>query len=242
MTGFRPCAIIPTFDNAPTLRGVVQRVRAQIPDVIVIDDGSGPAGRDAAASIGADGLARVHHRARNGGKGAAVKDGFRLATELGFTHAVQLDADGQHDDEQIPQFLDAARSMPAALVLGEPIFDASAPSVRKKARLISRFWTDIETWGRVIADPLCGYRVYPLGPVARLGRTGDYMEFDIEVAVKLIWLGCPVVNLPTRVRYLSASEGGISHFRMFRDNVRISWCHTRLCALAIVRAIARRFR
>ena len=122
-------------------------------------------------------------------------------------------------------------------MLGQPIFDGSAPSVRRRARLISRFWTDIETGGRVIADPLCGFRVYPLAAVARLGPMGDWMDFDVEIAVRLVWEGCPVVNLPTRVRYLAAEEGGVSHFRMVRDNLRISWCHTRLCAGALRRAL-----
>lgn len=237
MTPFRPCALVPTYDNPRTIRAVVERIRAHLPDVLVVDDGSAPDGRDAVTAIGRDGLASVHRREKNGGKGAAMKDGFRIALGMGFTHAVQLDGDGQHDESHIPAFLKVARTQPEALVLGQPVFDASAPTIRKRARLISRFWTDIETGGRVIADPLCGYRVYPLEAVNRVGRVGDRMEFDIEVAVRLVWLGCPVVNIPTRVRYLTPLEGGVSHFRMVRDNLRISWCHTRLCAGALGRAL-----
>jgi len=237
MTTFRPCAVVPTFDNPRTIRAVVERIRAHLPEVIVIDDGSGPEGRAAVAALGAEGLATVRHRARNGGKGAAVKDGLTAAREAGFTHAIQLDADGQHDDGQIPEFLEAARRRPEALILGEPVFDQSAPTVRLRARRISRFWTDIETGGRVINDPLCGFRVYPLEATGLLGRMGDWMDFDVEIAVRLAWEGCPVVNIPTKVRYLSAEEGGVSHFRMVRDNVLISWCHTRLCAGALLRAL-----
>jgi glycosyltransferase involved in cell wall biosynthesis len=239
MTDFRPCALVPTYDNPRTIRAVVERIRVHLPDVVVVDDGSAAEGRAAVAALGAEGLATVHHRARNGGKGAAVKDGFVLARQLGFTHAVQLDADGQHDDAQIPDFVAAARASPGALVLGEPIFDETAPAVRLRARKITQFWTDLETGGRVIHDPLCGFRVYPLGPLARVGPIGDWMDFDIEVAVRLVWAGCPVVNVPTRVRYLTADEGGVSHFRMFRDNVRISWCHTRLCTGALLRGARR---
>jgi glycosyltransferase involved in cell wall biosynthesis len=237
MTDFRPCVVIPTYDNPRTIRAVVERVRLHLPDLIVVDDGSGPEGREAVAALGAEGLAQVHRRDRNGGKGAAVKDGFRLARERGFTHALQIDADGQHDDRQVTEFLAAARRQPTALVLGEPVFDASAPAVRLRARRISRFWTDLETGGRVIKDPLCGFRVYPLGAVARLGAMGDWMDFDVEVAVRLVWGGCPVVNVPTRVRYVAAADGGVSHFHMVSDNLRISWCHTRLCAGALWRVL-----
>jgi glycosyltransferase involved in cell wall biosynthesis len=216
---------------------VVERIRAHVADILVVDDGSAPEGREAVAALGRAGLATVLRREQNGGKGAAVKDGFRLALRMGFTHAVQLDADGQHDESQIPAFLEAAQARPEALVLGQPVFDDSAPMVRRRGRLISRFWTDIETGGRVIADPLCGFRVYPLEAVSRVARMGDWMDFDIEAAVRLVWLGVPVVNIPTRVRYLTPQEGGVSHFRMFRDNVLISWCHTRLCVGALGRAL-----
>jgi len=240
VSGYRACALVPTYDNPATLRRVVEAVRAHLPDVVVIDDGSAPPGRAAAAALEGEGLARVRHRARNGGKGAAVKDGFAFAAGLGFTHALQIDADGQHAVGDVPRFLEASRARPDALVLGTPVFDASAPAARIRGRLISRFWTDIETGGRVIQDPLCGFRVYPIEPALRAGARGDRMDFDAEIAVRMVWLGCPVVNLPTAVRYLGAGEGGVSHFRMFRDNVRISWCHTRLCTLAILRLVAGR--
>jgi glycosyltransferase involved in cell wall biosynthesis len=236
----RICALIPTYDNPRTIRRVVDQVRTHLPDVVVIDDGSAEPNRNAVAELDRAGLAYVHRREQNGGKGAAVKTGFRVARELGFTHAVQIDADGQHAIEEIPRFVEAARAAPGALVLGQPIFDGSAPSVRQRARLISRFWTDLETGGRLIQDPLCGFRVYPIDAALRCGARGNRMDFDAEVAVRMIWLGCPVVNLPTRVRYLSAEEGGVSHFRMFRDNVLISWCHTRLVALAVVRLLTGR--
>jgi hypothetical protein len=147
------------------------------------------------------------------------------------------DADGQHAVEDVPRLLEAARADPRALVLGQPFFDDSAPNVRRRARLISRFWTDIETCGRVIEDPLCGFRVYPIEAALRSGARGNRMDFDPEIAVRMSWLGCPVVNVRTRVRYLSAEEGGVSHFRMFRDNVLISWCHTRLVTLALFRLL-----
>ncbi|HET9598476.1 MAG TPA: glycosyltransferase family 2 protein [Anaeromyxobacteraceae bacterium] len=236
----RICGLIPTYDNPRTLRGVVEAVRVHLPDVVVVDDGSGEANRAVATELQRAGLAHVHRRERNGGKGAAVRTGLGVAQGLGFTHAVQVDADGQHAVEDMPRLLEAARADPRALVLGLPVFDESAPNVRRRARLISRFWTDIETCGRVIQDPLCGFRVYPIEAALRSGARGNRMDFDPEIAVRMSWLGCPIVNVPTRVRYLSPEEGGVSHFRMFRDNVLISWAHTRLVTLALFRLLTGR--
>lgn len=246
MSAFRPCVLIPTYDNPATIAAVVARARAYVDDVVVVDDGSGPAGAAAVAALGERGDVCVVRRAHNGGKGAAVKDGFREARRLGFTHALQVDADGQHDLVDVPRFLEAARADPGALVLGCPIFDDSAPLGRRLGRRITQFWTRVETGGRHIADPMCGFRVYPLAPLGDerglVDAAGDRMEFDIEIAVRLVWAGVEVVNLPTRVRYLSDDEGGVSHFRMFRDNVRISWMHTRLMLRAIAWALMAPFR
>ncbi len=235
MTSPRFCAVVPTYDNPLTIRAVVERIRARVPDVIVVDDASGPAGREAVAALERDGLARVVRRERNGGKGAAVRDGLRAAHDLGFSHAVQIDADGQHDLEDLPRFLSAASADPEALVLGCPVFDAGAPASRVRGRQISRFWTNLETGGRTIADPLCGFRVYPLGVAVRARARADRMGFDPEIAVRMVWLGARVVNVATRIRYLTAEEGGVSHFRLFRDNAEISWTHARLCAGALLR-------
>ena len=231
----RLCAIVPTYDNPQTIRAVVGAVRAHVPQVLVVDDGSADAGRQAVEALARDGLALTRRRAQNGGKGAAVKTGLGFACELGFTHALQVDADGQHEVADVPRFVDAAREHPEALVLGVPVFDGSAPQVRSRGRLISRFWTDLETGGRVIQDPLCGFRVYPIASALAAAALGDRMDFDVEIAVRMVWLGCRVVSIPTKVRYLTQAEGGVSHFRMFRDNVLISWAHTRLCAEALWR-------
>jgi glycosyltransferase involved in cell wall biosynthesis len=235
----RACAVIPTFDNPRTIRTVVERVRVHLDDVIVVDDGSGEDARAVIDGIERDGLARVHRRAKNGGKGAAVKDGLRRAHESGFSHALQIDADGQHETDDIPRLLAAAREQPAALVLAAPVFDASAPRSRLAGRRITQFWTNFETGGRIIEDPMCGFRVYPLAAATAVRVVGDHMDFDIEIAVRMVWHGAAVVNLPTRVRYLPAEAGGVSHFRMVRDNLRISWMHTRLVNLRLWRTLAR---
>ncbi len=235
---FRPCAVIPTYDNPATVRGVVERVREHLTDIVVVDDGSGAAGRAAVDAIGSAGLARVERRARNGGKGAAVKTGFAAAQRLGATHVLQVDADGQHDLADIPRFLAEARAHPGALILGRPVFDATQPRARAFARQLSIFWVAVETRSDAIADPQCGFRVYPLAAALAADARGDHMEFDLELPVRMVWAGIPVRNLPTRVRYLSKEEGGVSHFHVLRDTARISWLHIRLSLTAAGRALA----
>ncbi len=238
---FRPCVVVPTYDNPRTIRGVVEAARLHVPDVLVVDDGSGAAGEAAVHALETDGLARVRRRAVNGGKGAAVKEGLRFAAELGFTHAVQVDADGQHDASLIPTFVAAAVEEPTALVLGYPVYDGTVPRGRLWARKITSFWVFIETGGRAIRDAMVGFRVYPVARALAARARADRMDFDIEIAVRMAWDGRPIVNLPTPVRYLSAEEGGVSHFQLFRDNVRITWLHTRLTTVAVVRRLLRLF-
>jgi glycosyltransferase involved in cell wall biosynthesis len=235
----RPCAVVPTYDNPATIRNVVLAIREYLADVIVVDDGSGPEAREACRQLVADGLAHVRFRDENGGKGAAVKTGIEIARELGFTHVLQMDADEQHDPDDIPHFLGEARLRPDALILGSPVFDDTAPTIRLLGRKITRFWTHVQTGGRVIDDPMCGFRLYPVGPTSAVRVRGNAMDFDPEVAVKLHWRGTPIVNLPTRVRY---SAGGVSHFRQFTDNLLLAWMHTRLCCLALWRLIHPRSR
>ena len=236
----RACALIPTYDNPDTIGRVVAKTRRWLPDVIVIDDGSAERGRRAVAELATMPGVRVMRRDENGGKGAAVKEGFRFARDLGFTHALQIDGDDQHRAEDIPRFLEATRQQPDALVIGEPIFDATAPRSRLIGRRITRFWAHVETFGRrVVHDPLFGFRVYPLDQAIVAAPRGDAMDFDPEIAVRMAWNKVPVVNLPTRVRYLDSDEGGVSHFRLLRDNVLISWMHTRLVFGMIARLIGR---
>lgn len=226
---FSPCILIPTYDNPATIRRVVEAVRAHLPEVVVVDDGSGPEGRAACEAVAAAGLAHVHHREQNGGKGAAVKTGFEVASSLGYTHALQVDADGQHALEDIPRFLEIAERNPDALVLGAPVFDETAPLGRRIGRLITIFWVNLETGGRVIRDPMCGFRVYPVSDAVAVEVPADMMDFDPEIAVRLAWRGVPVINLPTKVRYVDEEEGGVSHFHLFKDNFLISVMHARLC-------------
>jgi glycosyltransferase involved in cell wall biosynthesis len=227
---YRPCVLVPTYDNPRTIEAVVERVRAHVPDVVVVDDGSGPEGRAACERLAAAGLAHVVHQPSNGGKGAAVKRGFEEAARLGYTHAIQVDADGQHDLDDLPRLLALGQAHPEALILTVPVLDESAPGYRTFGRRISVFWVMVECgFKKVIDDPLCGYRVYPVADALAVRVHGDRMDFDPEIAVRLAWRGLPVINVPSKAIYLTAEEGGVSHFRLFRDNVAISALHTRLC-------------
>ncbi len=238
---FRPCVVIPTYDNPVTLRNVVRQARAHVPDVLVIDDGSHEAGRLACEALAQEGLAHVTRRAHNGGKGAAVKTGFGVARERHFTHVVQVDADGQHELARIPAFVEAAAAAPGALVLGYPVYDESAPKGRLVARRITRFWVNLELGSsEVVRDAMVGFRVYPLGRVVPV--EGDRMDFDVEIAVRMARAGVPVINLPVGVRYLTATEGGTSHFQLIGDNLRLTWLHTRLCVVGLFRWFARPLR
>ncbi|MDH5676111.1 MAG: glycosyltransferase family 2 protein [Myxococcales bacterium] len=237
MSDFRPCILIPTYDNPATIAAVVERAHALLPQVVVVDDGSGSETQEALRALADAGLARVLRRAHNGGKGAAVKDGLRYCSELGYSHALQVDADGQHDLNDAPRFLELGARTPAAAILGQPIFGADAPRGRLLGRKISIFWVWVESFGRLRVDPLCGYRLYPIEAAIAANARGNRMDFDPEVIVRMAWNGVPLQTLSTSVRYVGADEGGVSHFQMLRDNVRISWAHTRLVCEAPFRLV-----
>lgn len=237
MKPFRPCIVIPTYDNPATIDRVARAAAAFWPEVVVVDDGSGPEAAQRIDGLVREGVVKLYRRARNGGKGAAVKDGLRFARSLGYSHALQVDADGQHALDDIPRFLEAARRDPERLVLGQPKFDASVPKARLYGRRISVFWAAIETLGDRVGDPLCGFRVYPIDAALAANARGDRMDFDPEVIVRMVWAGVPVTKLETAVRYVAASDGGVSHFQGVRDNVRISLVHSRLVIELIVRGV-----
>lgn len=230
MRPFRPCAVVPTYDNPITVRAVVEGIRERSLEIVLIDDGSAADGEATCREIEVAGLATRIRFDKNRGKGAAVKSGFRRASELGFTNAFQIDADGQHDLERIPTFLEAAAEHPTALVLGYPIFDDSVPEHRKIGRRFTSMWVALEVGSRTaIVDSLIGFRVYPLDAALAVERSGNRMDFDVEIAVRMVRSGTPTVNLPVRVHYPTPEKGGVSHFRMIHDNVRFSVLHGRLC-------------
>ncbi len=235
------CGVVPTLDNPRTVRAVVTALRQHLDHVLVVDDGSGPAGKAACETMARDGLCTVHRLPQNRGKGAALKVAFAQLLQQGFTHAFQIDADGQHDLAAVPAFLTAARQQPEALVLAYPVYDATVPKARLLARRATRFWVDVEVGRKgLIQDALIGCRVYPLERTLAIGARGNRMEYEVEIAVRMARAGVPIQNLPVRVRYLTADEGGISHFRPFADNLRLSWMHSRLCSAFCTRWVFER--
>ncbi|MEO6709463.1 MAG: glycosyltransferase family 2 protein [Planctomycetota bacterium] len=234
---FKPAALIGIYNHGDTIADVVEPLCAQALPTLIVDDGS-----DEHTRAKLDLLARrfpgvrVKHLSVNRGKGAALIHGFELLAREGFTHAVVLDADKQHDTGDVEKFLAAARADPRALILGRPIFDASAPKARLYGRKLSTFWVHVATLSFAIADPLCGFRCYPLAAtndVVRSYEPRTRMDFDPEIAVRLAWSGVPMVNVATKVVY---PKGGISHFDYLRDNRRITWMHIRLVVGMLLRA------
>lgn len=227
---FKCCAVVPVYNHEHAIGGVVAALRAQGLSVVLVDDASSPA---CAAEL--DRLHRAEpdqvHLARhavNQGKGGAVMTGLEHAAALGFTHALQLDADGQHDSTAVPEFVRAAERDPGAVICGYPVYDESVPKARLYGRYATHIWIWINTLSLRIKDSMCGFRVYPLAAVLPLiaGRKlGKRMDFDPEVIVRLDWRGVPIVNLPTRVGY---PTDGVSHFRLWLDNSLITRMHARL--------------
>ena len=242
--------LIPSFNPGERLSGTVRGARAHWDPVWVVVDGSTDGSVALLAELARDdpGL-RVLVRPQNGGKGAALLDGLTAARQAGYTHVLTMDSDGQHPAECIGRFMSASRAAPEAMILGAPLFDASAPRIRLRGRRVSNWWTNLATLWAGIADTLFGFRVYPIAPLLEVMQRTRWMrrfDFDAEAVVRLSWRGVPVVNLPAPCRYFSAAEGGVSHFRYWRDNLLLTWMYTRLfCGfllrlpLLVARRIAR---
>ncbi|MDT8447405.1 MAG: glycosyltransferase [bacterium] len=225
----RFCVVIPNHNHKDPIRGVIEALKPFGFPVVLVDDGSDAASKEVFAQIVQDHPeVTLVTRSENGGKGAAVKDGLRKARQLGFTHAVQVDADGQHDLADFPKFIEAARANPRAVILGQPVFDHTAPKARLFGRKVTRSVIWLQCLSRAIKDGLCGYRCYPLGPTVRVlerRHAGNRMDFDPEIAVFLFWEGLKVVNIPTKVRYI---EGNLSNYRYWADNLLVARSHTLL--------------
>jgi glycosyltransferase involved in cell wall biosynthesis len=227
---FHPAVLIPVYNHERAIGATLAAVLARGYAVLLVDDGSD----DACARVLVELRARHADRvsllrlARNAGKGAAVKAGLRALLAADYSHAVQIDADGQHDIDDLPRMLEAARLSPHSLVSGYPEFAADAPRLRYYARYLTHVWVWINTLSFDIRDTMCGYRVYPLAAVVALLERepcGNRMDFDTEVMVRWYWRGGRVVGLPTRVNY---PLDGVSHFAMVKDNLLITRMHARL--------------
>ncbi len=182
---------------------------------------------------------RVLRLSENQGKGAAVRYGLKAARMHGFSHALVMDADGQHPADHISAFMAASAAAPDSLIMGRPVFGRDAPWVRVVARRLCNFWAAVETLGRV-GDTLFGFRVYPVDALLSVMQESRGMrrfDFDPEAVVRLSWRGVRLIHLQTPVRYLSRADGGVSHFNYVRDNVLLAGMHLRLCRLALMRIL-----
>ena len=239
----RICAIVPSYNHDRYVGGIIDQLRNLGLTVFIIDDGSGP---DTAAILAAlhdpEHGVRVTRLPINRGKGAAVREGLNKAREAGFTHALQVDADGQHDLTMVPRMLEIAGHHPNALISGHAVYDQSVPTGRRIARWITHLWVFVETLSSQVTDSMCGLRVYPLEAVIAIVNAeavGNRMEFDIAVMVRMCWRGVPVAMVPVRVRY---PPGNPSNFQLWRDNLRISWMHTRLVFGMLARLLSGRIK
>lgn len=224
--------LIPSFNPGRKVYDTLAGARQQwAPVWIVVDGSTDGTGERLEQMAAADPQLRVIRLTHNRGKGGAVLHGLTLAAEAGFTHALTLDSDGQPPADRIPAFMAASIAAPTAMILGDPQFDASAPSVRVKGRRISNWWANLETLWAGIHDSLFGFRVYPIGALVQIMRRQIWMrrfDFDAEAVVRLSWRGVPAINLPAPVRYFRPEEDGVSHFRYLRDNALLTWMHARL--------------
>jgi glycosyltransferase involved in cell wall biosynthesis len=226
----KACIIIPVYNHEKAIANVVEKLKGFGLPCFLVNDGSSISCSQVVADCAdkESSWLTLITRPENSGKGAAVIDGFKAAIARGYSHAIQIDADGQHDVNAIPEFIATSQQHPDAMILGQPIFDASVPKSRLYGRKITNFWIRINTLSTAIADGMCGFRLYPLAAVNKLIGTKQIaqgMDFDIDIVVHLYWQGVKAINLPTAVKY---PDDGVSHFRLWQDNLMISKTHARL--------------
>ncbi|WP_420547183.1 glycosyltransferase family 2 protein [Curvivirga sp.] len=246
MNIFNPCILVPSYNHSKVIEQVVSDLGESGLPVFVIDDGSDEPHAGVIAKLHApDNNVYCFRLTKNAGKGAAVCKGFHEAFQQGYTHAVQVDADGQHDLDAIQLLINTAKANPKAVVSGNPVYDDSMPMSRKIGRWITHIWVWIETLSFEIRDSMCGFRVYPIQSCIKLietRRIGLRMNFDPEIMVRLYWRGVPVRMVPVKVIY---PEGNTSNFKVWRDNWQISKMHTKLFFGMLFRfpiLIARKFK
>jgi len=223
------CIVIPNYNHTILLDELMAKLMQFNLPIIMVNDGSSADATQFFRDLSKKhpNLSVIEHQ-NNQGKGGAVQTGLRTAFEQGFSHALQVDADGQHDLGDVNKLITESKNFPEALISGKPIYDESIPKHRYYARNITHFWVWIETLSFQIKDTMCGYRVYPLASTVQLlqqKKLGKRMDFDIEVMVKLFWKNIDLRFIDTAVDY---PEHGVSHFRALEDNILISWMHTRL--------------
>ena len=238
MKPFRPCIVIPVYNHAEAVSILVSAMRAQNATIriILVNDGSDNRCTKVMQKLQHDDAQMdLVEISKNRGKGGAVKSGLARAEATGFSHAIQLDADGQHDIRDIPKFLALAKQYPEFIIAGTPEYDESIPAHRYYARYLTHIWIWVNTLSFQIKDSMCGFRVYPVRETNRIisgCSIGDRMDFDPELLVRWSWENHGIAHIPTRVNY---PTDGISHFRILEDNMLISKMHTKLLILMLLK-------
>lgn len=231
--------LIPSYNTGDKVYDTVRAARAQWAPVWVVVDGSTDGTAEGLAKMAEqDPQLRVMVLKENHGKGAAVLHGLRVAVHEGYTHLLTMDSDGQHPPEKIAEFMQVSISNPDGLVLGRPVFDASAPLLRVRGRKVSNWWANFETLWQGIGDSLYGFRVYPAQMLLGVMENSYWMrhfDFDPEAAVRLCWCGARPINVDAPVKYFRTDEGGVSHFNYLRDNILLTGMHLRLFAGFLIR-------
>ncbi len=231
--------LIPCYNPGANVVNVVLAAREQWSPVWLVVDGSTDGSTTLLQEFAAQHTGiEVFVQATNGGKGSAVFLGISEALKRGYTHALTMDADGQHPADLIPAFMARSMAEPKSLILGKPIFDSSAPALRVNGRKVSNGWANLETLWAGVGDSLYGFRVYPMQELYKIMSQNHWMrrfDFDPEAAVRLCWEGLKPCNIDAPVKYLSTEQGGVSHFKYLRDNVLLTWMHTRLFIEFLIR-------
>jgi glycosyltransferase involved in cell wall biosynthesis len=231
---FRVCMVIPFYNHEGSIAQVVHELKPLGLHCYLVNDGSAARCMPVLDELAHDEAAwlQVIHYQPNQGKGQAVMTGMAAATRDGYTHAAQIDADGQHRVADVRTLLRLAQQNTRAMITGYAVYDASVPKSRLYGRYATHVWVWINTFSLQIRDSMCGLRVYPLAAVApicrptgRFGYIGKRMSFDIEILVRLYWRGIRIINVPVPVTY---PLDGVSHFKLWRDNAQITLAHARL--------------
>ena len=241
MNQIKVCLVVPHYNHIANLAAFLPKLMAVGLPCIVVDDGSDAVSNQQLHALlnerskrSTDQIDLIEH-AHNQGKGAAVLSGINHARNTGYSHVIQIDADGQHDVQDIDLFIKYCRANPEHIVSGAPRFDSSAPKSRVYGRKVTNFWVAIETLSLGIKDSLCGFRAYPLKPLKHLTENyqlGTRMDFDTEILVKAVWARITIHFISTNVIYPNDS---VSHFNYLRDNFVLIGLHVRLILGMLIR-------
>ncbi|MCR5401928.1 MAG: glycosyltransferase family 2 protein [Treponema sp.] len=229
--------VVPVYNHGSTLESVVQNLSGYNLPVIVVDDGNDQENKAFIQAVEKKfPQVTLVTRKKNGGKGKAMNDGILKASEMGLTHVLQIDSDGQHDANRVKAFLEISEKNPQAVICGYPEYDANAPKSRVNGRKFANGWVHFVTLSKEIKDAMIGFRIYPVAPYCSLIKKGAFLDgrmgYDIDVLVHLSWKGLPIISESVKVSY---PKDGVSNFRMVRDNLRIALTYARLCLGMFIR-------